>query len=289
MKFAICNETFRDWPLDKALAFAAECGYTGIEFAPFTLASDIRQISASQRSDIRRLAHASGLQVVGLHWLLAKTEGLHLTSPDPATRRRTTDYLGDLARLCHDLGGWALVFGSPQQRNLQPGVSLPQAHDYAAEIFTACLPVLEETGTTLAVEPLRPEDTSLLSSTAEAIELVERIGSPHCRLHLDCRAMSSESTPIPSLIERYRDYLVHFHVNDANGQGPGFGKIDFRPILQALGRIDYRGWVSVEVFDYAPGVERLAGESIEYLRECLDAIAQRHPVLGVQELEERIE
>jgi len=198
MKFAICNETFVDWPLDRALAMAAECGYTGIEFAPFTLGSDIRGISPSGRADIRRLATGAGLQVVGLHWLLAKTEGLHLTSPDPATRRRTAEYLGDLARLCRDLGGWAMVFGSPQQRNLLPGVSREQARDYAVEVFTACLPVFEETGTTLAVEPLAPGDSNFLTTAAEAVEVIDLVGSPHCRLHLDCRAMSSEPTPIPS-------------------------------------------------------------------------------------------
>jgi len=93
------------------------------------------------------------------------------------------------------------------------------------------------------------------------------------------------------LIARYRSQLVHFHCNDPNSQGPGFGQLDFRPILDALGRIDYRGWVSVEVFDYAPGVERLAGESIEYLRECLDWLAESHgdKPLGFTELEDRIE
>jgi sugar phosphate isomerase/epimerase len=50
------------------------------------------------------------------------------------------------------------------------------------------------------------------------------------------------------------------------------GDLDFHPILQALGEIDYRGWVSVEVFDYAPGPGRLAKESIEYMRHVLTEI-----------------
>jgi sugar phosphate isomerase/epimerase len=84
--------------------------------------------------------------------------------------------------------------------------------------------------------------------------------------------MSSESTPMADLIRRYRAELVHFHANDPNRQGPGFGELEFPPILAALGEIDYHGWVSVEVFDYSPGIERLARESIEYLRECLEAL-----------------
>jgi sugar phosphate isomerase/epimerase len=52
-------------------------------------------------------------------------------------------------------------------------------------------------------------------------------------------------------------------------RGPGMGELDFVPIFEALGQIDYRGWVSVEVFDYAPGVEALARESIEYMQDCV--------------------
>jgi sugar phosphate isomerase/epimerase len=81
--------------------------------------------------------------------------------------------------------------------------------------------------------------------------------------------MATESVAIPDLIYQHRQLLAHFHANDPNRQGPGFGGLDFHPILRALGEIDYAGWVSVEVFDYTPGIERLARESIDYLHNCL--------------------
>ncbi len=273
MKFAICNETFLDWPHERAFTFAAECGYTGIEIAPFTLGPTAGDIPASTRSEIVRLAGQTGLTIIGLHWLLAKTEGVHLTSPDAAVRRHTAEYLGDLARLCRDLGGSLMVFGSPLQRNLPPGVSHEEGMQFAADVIQRALPVLEQTDVILAMEPLGPADGNFLLTAADGVRLIEMVGSPHCRLHLDCKAMSSEATPIPDLVRRHRQHMVHFHANDPNRQGPGFGDLDFLPILETLGEIDYRGWVSVEVFDYNPGVERLARESIAYLRNCLKSLA----------------
>ena len=274
MKFAICNETFQDWPLEKGFQFAAECGYEGVEIAPFTIAPYVTQISQTSPQTIRKQAELSGLEIIGLHWLLAKTEGFHLTSPDPEIRRRTADYLAELCRFRADLGGHILVFGSPNQRNLLEGVSPQQGMDYAAEVFSRIAPVLEKNEVVLAVEPLTPAETNFLCTAAEAVELIERIGSSQVRLHLDCKAMSSEKLPIPELIRQYHPWLAHFHANDPNRQGPGFGQLDFVPIFEALGRVDYQGWVSVEVFDYTPGIERLAQESLQYMLSCLEKLTQ---------------
>jgi sugar phosphate isomerase/epimerase len=274
MKFALCNETFQGWPLERGFALAAECGYTGIELAPFTISDYVTDISAEQRSQVRQQAQAEGLEIAGLHWLLANTEGFYLTSPDEEVRLNTAEYLGHLARFCADLGGKVLVLGSPHQRNLLPGVEAPEAMQHLADILIRALPVLEETGVVVALEPLGPEWTDFLCTAAQAQELAETVGSPHVRLHLDCKSMASEEDPIPELIRRHGSMLAHFHANDPNGQGPGFGQLEFEPILQALGQIDYRGWVSVEVFDYSPGVDRLARESIQYLESCLKNLAK---------------
>lgn len=270
MRYAICNETFQDWPFDRAFAFARQCGYTGLEIAPFTLAQYATDVSAAKRAEVRRQAASAGLEIIGLHWLLAKTEGFYLTTPDESVRRRTADYVKDLARLCRDLGGSLMVLGSPQQRNLLPGVTKPQAMGYAAEVLTSALPVLEECDVTIAVEPLGPSEGDFLLTAAEGRELIGMVGSPHVQLHLDCKAMSSEPEPIPDILRANRDLMVHFHANDPNRQGPGFGELDFVPIMKALDEIGYDRWVSVEVFDYSPGIERLARESIENLRRAVE-------------------
>jgi sugar phosphate isomerase/epimerase len=269
MKFGICNETFQDWPFDKAFRYARDLGYTGIEIAPFTIDKNAYNISAARRAEVRRQIEAADLEMIGLHWLLAFTEGYYLTSPDAAVRAKTADYLGELARLCRDLGGKIMVLGSPKQRNLAPlGISHEQGMQHAADTIRRATPALEECKVTLAIEPLGPEEGDFLLETERGVALIEMIDSPLVRLHLDVKAMSSETKPVVDIIRDSRDWVVHFHANDPNRRGPGMGKVDFMPIFKALQEIEYHGWISVEVFDYAPGVEALAGESIRYLREC---------------------
>ena len=126
-----------------------------------------------------------------------------------------------------------MVFGSPKQRNLLPGVSREEGTKYAVEVLRTVMPALAELGVVLALEPLSPRTTNFMTTAAEAVEVAELVDSPNCRLLLDCLAMSSESTPIPDLIRRHGKWLVHFHANDRNSQGPGMGDLDFVPIFRA--------------------------------------------------------
>ncbi len=270
MKYAICNELFAGWPLEKACDFVASLGYTGWEIAPFTLGSTAASVSFPLRNQARTAANNSGLEIVGLHWLLARTDGLYLTTSDLGVRRATADYLGQLAVLCRDLGGSVMVLGSPQQRNLLPGVTLAEATNYAADVLTKTLPSLEENRVVLALEPLGPTEGDFWLTAAETVQMVKRIDSPYVRLHLDVKAMSSESLPIPEIIGQHHAYLAHFHANDPNRLGPGMGDVDFLPILRALRQADYRGWLSVEAFDDTPGIADIASTSIAYLQACFD-------------------
>lgn len=275
MRYAICNETFEGWEFERVCEFVAGLGYTGLEVAPFTLAPLITDVSATRRHNLRRAAEAAGLRVIGLHWLLAKTTGFQVTSPDVEVRKRTAEYLGELARCCRDLGGDLMVFGSPAARPVPPGATARQAFDWAADSFRRALPALSETGVRLCLEPLAPTETDFLNTCAQAVELMGVLNHPNVALHQDVKAMSSEAESVPSLVERYARWTAHFHANDANRRGPGFGDTDFVPIFEALLRTQYPGFVSVEVFDYSPDPETIARKSIEHMRQSEAAARAR--------------
>jgi sugar phosphate isomerase/epimerase len=268
MRYAICNETFDGWDHARVCRFVAELGYQGLELAPFTLAPRITQLSAGRRLELRRQAEECGLALIGLHWLLAKTEGLQLTAPDRQVRQATADYLVALAQCCADLGGKVLVFGSPAQRRIPPGASREEAVEYAVDTFRRARAGIGDCGVTLCLEPLSPPEADFINTCAEALDLIARVDHPSFALHLDVKAMSTEDASAPELIHRHAGWISHFHANDPNRRGPGFGDTDFVPLFRALRETDYTGWVSVEVFDYSPDPETIARESLRYMREC---------------------
>ncbi|MCI0701195.1 MAG: sugar phosphate isomerase/epimerase [Planctomycetia bacterium] len=271
MKYAICNETFEGWEHARVCERIAELGYTGLELAPFTLAPRITQVSATRRAELRKQAESAGVQIIGIHWLLAKTEGFHLTSPDPAVRKRTGEYLAEMSHAAAEMGGDILVLGSPLQRNLPEGVSRAQGEEFALDTLRHCLSALERDRVYLCLEPLTPAETNFMTSAAEGVALARKLAHPFVKLHLDVKAMSAESSPTPDVIRANREYLHHFHANDPNRRGPGFGNTDFKPIFQALKDVNYTGWVSVEVFDYSPDPDTIARDSIRYMKECESA------------------
>jgi len=275
MKFAICQEMFEDTPWEEQCRIIAELGYTGVEVAPFAISDDLASVPESRLLEMKQTAESHGLEIIGLHWLLAKTTGLHLTSPDQSVRDATAEYLRLLARVSGVLGGSVLVFGSPFQRNLQEGVSREQAMEFAAEVFRNATAEFEATGNVLCMEPLTQKETNFINTCEEAVELMQLVDHPSFILHQDVKAMlGAETESIPHLIHKFHDQCGHFHVNDTNLLGPGMGETDYHSILKALIESGYEGWVSVEVFDYTPGAEKIAKKSIDYMREVLASLKQ---------------
>lgn len=269
MKFGICNELYENWDFADVCRSVKAIGFDGLEIAPFTLAPLITDVSAGRRHELRQIMADTGVECIGLHWLLAKTEGFYLTTPDAATRAKTLDYLKALTECCRDLGGQIMVFGSPKQRDLLPGVSYDQAMGYAEEVFATLVPTLANCGVTLCLEPLAPSETNFLNTIDQANVLIGRVNHPNFRLHLDVKAQSSEAgTTVPELWAKHGALARHAHAQDVNLKGPGMGQVDFGPIVKSLHESGYPGYLSVEVFDFTPGAEETARISLATLQKA---------------------
>jgi sugar phosphate isomerase/epimerase len=266
MKFAICNEIFQGWKLEDTFAHAAKLGYAGVEIAPFTIANSVTDISAAQRQTIREAAARSGIEIAGIHWVLVKPEGLYMNHPDQEIRQRTSAYFRDLVDFCADLGGKVMVVGSPKQRNVLEGVTRQQAWDWSAATFANAVSQAEQRGVTICFEPLSSLETNFINTAAEAIQFVGQFKSPSFKIILDVKAMCAEPKPIATIIRESWPLFAHFHANDKNLKGPGFGNVDFKPIAAALKEVGYNDFVSVEVFNFDEGPETIARKSLECLK-----------------------
>jgi sugar phosphate isomerase/epimerase len=266
MRFAICNEIYQEWKIEDVLAHAARTGYDAVEIAPFTLAPKVTDVPIERRRQIRDLAAAAGIAISGIHWVLVKAEGMHLTHSDETIRRRTARYFVDLVDFCADLGGGFMVVGSPKQRSLEGGVTPEQGWEYARQEFRDAVRRAEDRRVTICFEPLAPAETNFINTAADAIRFAQAVGSPAMKIILDVKAMCAEAKPIPEIIRESWPHFAYFHANDRNLKGPGFGDVDFVPIAGALREVGYAGYVSVEVFKFEEGANAIATRSLEYLK-----------------------
>jgi sugar phosphate isomerase/epimerase len=273
-RHSICNEAFQGWDFADTCRAVRQAGYTGIEIAPFTLAEDPATVSKERRRELAGIIKAEGLQFVGLHWLMVSPKGLHVTTPDDAVRGRGWEHIRNLIDLCSDLGpDGVLVFGSPQQRGTTLGSTRAEATRRFVEGLAGVAPHAEAAGVRILVEALPANQTDVIGSLAESVAIVNAIASPAVRTMFDTHNAVDETEPHASVVDRYFEYIAHVHVNEIDGKHCGRGDYDFKPVLATLAARGYRGWISLEAFDFAPGAETIANESLRYLKTEIGKIA----------------
>ena len=273
-RLALCNEVLAPWGFEQQCAYAAGLGYRALEVAPFTLAEDPMAITDAQAAHWAAVARDHGLAISGLHWLLVAPKGLSISHPDAAVRQRSDAVLARLIELCAMLGGSYLVHGSPTQRNPQPGQSAADALARATEAWAKAGELAGRLGLHYCIEPLGRAQTSVMNTVDEALAIVNAAGLPGLKTMLDTSsAGATEAEALPALIDRVwpTRQLVHVQLNDRNRRGPGQGEDRFAPVLAALQRQGYGGWLAMEPFDYVPDGPGCAAWCIAYVRGLLEA------------------
>ncbi|MBS0540422.1 MAG: sugar phosphate isomerase/epimerase [Proteobacteria bacterium] len=269
MKLSLCNEVIRELAFDRQCALAAGLGYRGLEIAPFTFGDEAWRMPAGKRGDIRSACKAAGLEVSGLHWLLAAPAGLSITTADRTVWQKSVDVLRASVELCADLGGAYLVHGSPAQRRVADASDAKRAE----EAWTLAAEAAAKAGVVYCLEPLAQPECNFINTLAEASAMVQRIGNPAFTSMIDTLAASlMEPEPVDRVIRKWvpTGMVKHVQLNDRNKRGPGEGQDKFAPVLAALAETGYDGWVAMEPFIYEPDGATCAARMIGYVSGLLE-------------------
>ncbi len=202
-------------------------------------------------------------------------KGLHVTTPEQALRARSWEHIRRLIDLCADLGdNGVMVFGSPKQRSTVDGTTPREAVAIFTEELSRVAPQAEDRGVRILVEALPVAQSDVITTLAEAVAIVEKIGSPAIRTMFDTHNAVDETIPHSDLIRNFFRYIAHVHVNEMDGREPGTGDYDFGSLLQTLADLNYAGWVSLEAFDFSRGAEIIAGGALHHLKKELERVAK---------------
>ncbi|MFW6107753.1 MAG: sugar phosphate isomerase/epimerase family protein [bacterium] len=271
IRFAFSTNAFTKMPADRAVAAIGELGYQGVEImldAPHLFPAEA---SPEQVGELRRAIDRAGLAVsncnafpmsaVGDTWHPSWLE------PDADYRRQRVEHTKAALRIARDLGAPNL--------STEPGGPVPDGIDRAAamDLFVrgieAALPVAEETGVDLLVEP---EPHLLIERTDEYLDFAGRIAHPRLALNFDIGHFYCVGEDPGDAFGRLAGHARHVHLEDIAASRehrhllPGDGAIDLRAVVGALRAHDYAGWVTVELYPYQDAPYETAKAALEYLR-----------------------
>ncbi|MEG3176706.1 TIM barrel protein [Sphingomonas sp. RB3P16] len=178
---------------------------------------------------------------------------------DPAQHAEFLQAVRESLVASQKLGSPPLVVASGFTRD---GVSREEQHGEAVTALKQAAKLAEEAGVVLVLEPLNTKvehPGMFLSSTTEALDMIEEVGSANLRLLFDVYHSAVMDEDIETVLGGRMHLLAHVQVADMPGRNePGSGTIDWPTVVSTLQRLGYDGDVGLEYKPTKPALESLA-------------------------------
>jgi len=275
-RFAFSTNAFRKHAFADALRIVREAGYEGFEMmldAPHAFPAHLTpERIATLRSEI----DASGLQIANFNaFMMGAVGDFHHPSwveADPALRRQRIEHTKAACRVARALGGCQL---STEPGGPVEGMSTEAAWALFKEGLAEVLPVAAETRVKVLVEP---EPGLLIERSEPMMRLLDEVPGPWLGLNFDIGHFVVVGEDPAALVRKFGKRIDHVHLEDIGADRrhfhmvPGDGIVDFRAIFEALREIDYRGWVTVELYPFVQNPGEVAKRALEHVRKLLGEV-----------------
>jgi sugar phosphate isomerase/epimerase len=236
-KYAYNSFSYFGEEIERSVERVAAFGYDAIE-----LVGEPNQYDGPR---VRALAADAGIAVSSISSMY--TADRDLCHPDPGRRRNAVDYVRAVADLAAETGAATIIVAPSAVMKTTRLAPPPDEWQWAIESIQEGGEYAASVGVDVSLEPWNRYETYFLNRLDQAVELWRATGLANGGVMGDTFHMNIEEASIPNALRAAEGLLNHVHLADSNRAVAGRGHTDFRPILQALADIDYRGYLSFEV------------------------------------------
>jgi len=249
--------------------FAA--GMDGVELAPTVIWPEAPLVPTEEALAYAQRWRDHGIAISGIQSLLYGHPEMQVFDRDiwPAMRK----HLVSMIRLAHDLDTSIVVFGSPRNR-VRGDLDDDTANAIFAEFLTSLLPILEDCGIVLTLEPNAPEyGADYLTRYTDVVKLSDFISSPWVQPQVDTGCLFMVNNAPEQAVRERRP--AHVHISTPKLMPPP-GPIDHIALQRSLLAVGYEGWVVLEMLQATPKPLQAAIASAKWLAETYGATKSCH-------------
>ena len=249
--------------ISKAAKFVAEAGFDAFEISPWIP----RKLTPARVNTLMTSLRRNGLAFSGFTSLYPPE--MKLASPSGASRRKNIHYTKRLIELAQSLDGKLLVWGSGRARNIPKGVPFGKGYAWLVELLRASGRTADQMDVKIAIEPLNRFESTIIHNMGEALSLAKLVNQRSVGVVYDTFHTNLEEDSFTKPILLAGERLAAVHVSDCNRKIPGKGHIDFPPIFDALKKVRYDGYVTLEAILSRNPRKELA-TARKYLEDMID-------------------
>ena len=228
--------TEQHYPL---LATLRETGYDGVEIP-------LGQGDVAYYRALGAELDRMGLARTAVTSLMEETNSI---SPDPAIRRAAAERLKWAIDNAAAMGCELLCGPFHSAYKVFTGTApTDDERTWSAEVLHGAAEHAQAAGVTLAIEALNRFECYLVTTMADARDLVRRADHENLFVHWDTHHMHIEEKSVAGAIGATARELRHVHISENDRGTPGSGQVAWDETFKALKAIGYDGWLTIESF-----------------------------------------
>lgn len=229
--------------LEQCLSQISSIGYDGAEV-------HIHDSALLDRKGMKGLLAQYGLELTSIGTGTAYgMDHLSLTSEEEIKRKGAVSRLKDHILTAADYDHAVVIIGLIRG-NVSQCSSLENYEKLLLEGLGECCGFAAQYGVTLGIELINRYECDFVNTIDEGLALLDKVGSPWLKLHLDTYHMNIEEGNIREAILRAKDQIGHVHIADNDRWYAGHGHYDFAETINALKEVGYQYALAVESWNF---------------------------------------